>query len=120
MGRMGTWEVSKELAREETEGAGTTLSPSSSRPSSPDSCFPVAAALNRCFEASLSRVARLGLRLSSPPPTPVTSSRCFFICSLTVGVGSNAVIPLSKNRIFSISFSLEFPVCDGKSASMKG
>lgn len=35
-----------------------------------------------------------------------------------MGVGSNAVI-LSKNRLFSISFPLEFPVYEAESTSMK-
>lgn len=123
-GEDGNWEIREELAKQETKGACTTrmrlASPPIPRPVSLTAPCPCSSCY-RCLGHPLSWVACLGLpsELTSLPPPSLPPIAFFILFTHTVGVGSNAVILLSKNRLFSISFPLEFPVYEGKSASMK-
>lgn len=76
-------------------------------------------------QSELGGIYRTPTELASRPSPRAFPLLPFHLFTYTAGVGSNAVIPLSKKnktkktRLFSISFSLEFPVYGGKSASMK-
>lgn len=125
----GGWELedeSRELATEEAERAGSTQNPQPTVPFPPHPRLPVAAVVTDVLgKSELGGIYRTPTELASRPSPRAFPLLPFHLFTYTAGVGSNAVIPLSKKnktkktRLFSISFSLEFPVYGGKSASMK-
>lgn len=93
-----------------------------SRPPSSLSCrCPCCSCWYRCLGAPLSWVACLGLpsELTSSPPPSLPPFAFFFFLHLfnhIVGVGKRCRYSFykSKNRFLSVSFSLKFPVYNGK------